>query len=106
MANQAWLKTIKRGDVLRSGTGTLRIVRHVTPRCVYFAIRHCSWTGRCYTIYFHNDLIQFNFKPTGKRVRLRKHIDKQIEQEIRRCTQKGKPVPPAQVKCCDVDGVP
>lgn len=65
-----WIPKIKKGDVLRSGTGILRVVRdvhhaHVGDHVrvsVTFTIRRCSWTQRCYTVYTGNDLVQMGYR--------------------------------------------
>lgn len=107
----AWIKAIKRGDVLKSGTGKLRVVRHVSHNeipgygirtSVVFAIQHCFWTHRCYTIYNGSDLVQMKYRPTKASVSLRKKIDKAIDAELFR---RGS-IKEAKLKCCDVDGVP
>lgn len=72
----AWFDTVKPGDVLRSGRGTLRVVRSVhrarhrhggVHLYLTFTIRHCSWTGRCYTVLTGPDLLTLGFTHTGKR---------------------------------------
>lgn len=109
MSNK-WISQIKVGDVLRSRSGLLRVVRNVNhlpvrgykkPRTsVSFSIQRCSWTHRCYTVYFGNDLIQFGFRPVNARVQLRKKIDKLIKREIQSdCNWKPK------IDCCDVRGI-
>jgi hypothetical protein len=99
------MKQIRVGDVLRSRGGLLRIVRAVehrgTKTVVTFSIKHCSWTGRCYTVYFHNDLKSMGYEPTGKRVRLRSQLDKLVRDEIVNHYRPGD----IRVKCCDVEGI-
>lgn len=65
MTDYTWCETVKKGDVLRSPAGLLRIVRDVhhfkpslrpsrnrVPKTIVtFTIQHCSWTSRCYTAY-------------------------------------------------------
>jgi len=112
MPNHSWIARIRKGDVLRAGSGLLRVVRHVshstvkwngpahTRTNVYFSIKHCSWTHRCYTVYTGNDLVQMGYRPTRARVKLRKKIDRIIEHDITnrdRFDQK--------LTCCDVESV-
>lgn len=114
MSQPAWIHRIQRGDILRSGSGVLRIVRYVSHSWiasgvsvphfrtnVAFTIRHCSWTHRCYTILTGNDLVQMGYQPTRGRVKLRKRIDRQIDWEI------SSNPSPAEIKltCCDVEGI-
>ena len=105
-----WIKRIKKGDVLRSGNGVLRVVRDVSHSKIshydvrttlVFSIRRCSWTGRCYTVYTGNDLVQMGYRPTRAKVKLTWKIDKAIEREITTNP------PPGQygLKCCDVENV-
>jgi hypothetical protein len=112
----SWIARIKKGDVLRSRSGVLRVVRGVTHSQVHyngpphirtnvvFAIKHCSWTGRPYTVYTGNDLVQMGYRPTSARVSLRKKIDRAIER-----TYHAAPdwfaKKPYEITCCDVSGV-
>ena len=101
-----WIKQVKVGDVLKSRSGLLRVVRYVNHHAggcrtwVSFTINHCSWTGRCYTMYEGNDLIQFGYRPVRVRMKLRKKIDKAILREIVD-VRGGKPT----LTCCDVEGI-
>lgn len=115
MSQPAWIHRIKRGDILRSGSGLLRVVRSVSHSLipvgcggtrkphfrttVIFTIQHCSWTGRCYTVYTGNDLVQIGYRPTRGRIRLNRKIDRRIEQEFREHPR----VP--GLSCCDVEGI-
>lgn len=103
-----WIKSIKVGDILVEKK-TPRIVRAVSHQpedpsiCktyVWFTIRRCSWTTRCYTVLTGNDLRQRNFRLAGKRVQLNKPIDAAIAMEF------GE-MKPAKIKlhCCDVEGI-
>lgn len=101
-----WMCDVVVGSVLARKNGAWRIVREVTRynngdlRSVTFAIRRCSWTHRCYTIYHYNDLIQMGFRmvPVKSR-RLRSRLDRKIHRAIHEpCTQKS-------LTCCDVEGV-
>jgi hypothetical protein len=98
-----WLKRVRVGDVLRTPTGTLRVVRQVSYRrgvisSCSFTIRHCSWTRACYTVKLRSEL--FGWQPTGKRVRLRKRIDRDIKHDL------DKPGRERKLTCCSVEGVP
>lgn len=123
-ARYAWVKTIRKGDVLKSGTGTLRAVREVKHNgaslgktSVMFSILHCSWTHRPHTTLTGTDLVQFGYRPTGARVRLNKKIDRLILDDARgrkeTVYRNGKvvtmhcPLLPGDTKihCCDVKGV-
>lgn len=103
----AWIKQIKAGDVLKSRSGALRVVRRVSHRgqslpktSVYFTIKRCSWTHRCYTVYNGNDLRIMGFQPVKARATLRKKIDRAIAIEFDRRDAKG-----AIMRCCDVVGI-
>lgn len=107
MRQWSWIKRIRKGDVLRSGSGALRIVRHVShhgpsiPKTsVYFAIQRCSWTTRCYTVYTGNDLRQMKYSPTNGRMPLKTNMDKMIEKQFSRDFAKD-----CELHCCDVIGV-
>jgi hypothetical protein len=98
-----WIKALKVGDVVRTPSGLLRIVRSANhgPQRSYFCftIKHCSWTTRCYTVYTSTDLKVMGWRPTGKRVRLRGHLDYEIEQNI------GLSLKDSTLNCCNVEGV-
>ncbi len=103
----AWIKRIQKGDILEARSGTLRIVRSVRhngpslPKTsVTFTIRHCSWTGRCYTVVNGNDLRQMRFRPVSARMPLRTKLDKLIEAEFGRPPGDGR-----MLDCCDVRGI-
>jgi hypothetical protein len=100
----AWIQHIRKGDVLASGS-TLRVVRsvHHTERhtYVFFTIKRCSWTRRCYTVLTQHDLKDRGFRATGKRVRLRSKMDREIEAEINEHRQSSDVV----LRCCDVEGI-
>ena len=113
-----WIHRIKKGDVLRSGSGRLRVVRDVSHNLVEnhlrtnvtFAIQHCSWTGRPYTTYTGQDLVQMKYSPTRAKVTLRKEIDKAIERVM--YARDGLSALPNygakklyEVTCCDVEGL-
>lgn len=123
--SHAWIKRIRKGDVLKTPNGVLRVVRDVThsgpaitKTNVTFAIRHCSWTGRPYTVLNGNDLRYFGYTPTKARVSLRKKIDRAIEhnfagrKELFQGKLKSYPVLPDfafphgfETTCCDVVGI-
>src|SRR5258708_25936939 len=99
-----WIWSIKPGDVLKSRAGTLRVVRRVSLSrgriFVYFTIRHCSWTHRCYTLLERNDLIQCGYTRVNARVSLRKRIDRAIEKEFD--VREPKEI---VLDCCKVKGI-
>lgn len=101
-----WMKDVVVGSVLARPHGSWRVVRAVHRyqngdlRSVTFAIRRCSWTHRCYTIYGYNDLRMLRFRMV--RVEPRKlltRIDRKIHAAIHEpCDRKS-------MTCCDVEGV-
>lgn len=106
-----WISKIRKGDILETPSRQQRIVRNVKHyqhnygahkgairTAVCFTIKHCSWTGRCYTVLSGTDLVQRGFRPTGKRKRLQSKIDKLIDLELDR---RGKP----ELGCCGVKGI-
>src|SRR5690349_6845034 len=107
MQSQKWLQKVKVGDIVRSGSGTERVVRHVSrwknTTCLTFSIIHCSWTKRCYTVYFSNDLKQMGYRPTGKRVELTSEMDKKIAKAIEKAdlSHRNGRAP----NCCSVHGI-
>lgn len=97
-----WYRKIRIGDVLRSGGGSLRVVRDVKhfadgKTFVHLVIKHCSWTGRCYTVLQGTDLNYMGYRRTGKRVRLRSKLDAKIAEACRSV--------PITLTCCDVEGL-
>ena len=105
----AWISRIKKGDVLRSKGGMLRIVRRVSHSdipsygirtSVYFAIQHCSWTGRPYTIYTGNDLVQMGYEPIRGRFPPRTQFDRTLERDF-----EAKKSDDCVLDCCSVKGV-
>lgn len=104
----AWIKTLAPGDVLRAPSGLLRIVRaarHSGPSLgktsVAFTIQHCSWTGRCYTVYTGSDLATMGYVKTGARAKLGKEFDRAVEHDMG-----GIGWQECKLKCCDVRGIP
>ncbi len=104
-----WISKIRKGDVLRSRTGMLRIVRHVSHQMVKhhglrtsvtFTIQRCSWTSRPHTVYTGNDLRQMGYQPVRGRFALRTKFDRTLEKDFdapnaAACT----------FKCCDMKGI-
>lgn len=109
MTDYSWILKIRKGDVLESGTGKLRVVRAVSKHkrvsiantYITFAIARCSWTHRPYTVYTGNDLRQMRYKPIGIRHRLRAAVDRDIEKSMKAESSSLCPV-----HCCDVVGLP
>ena len=102
-----WMRTLQVGDVLAREHGPWRIVRRVSRyddgdlRSVSFSIRRCSWTHRCYTVYWYNDLRMMGYRKIAvKRRRLTKRIDRQIAAAMNQDAWT-----PYILKCCDVEGV-
>jgi hypothetical protein len=103
------MRRIRVGDVMKTKSGDLRVVRYVSYRktswgervMVAFAIRNCSWTGGCDTFLTASELAGRGFRPTGHRVRLNRQIDKLIAAEVGKKTWR-----PRKIGCCDVKGVP
>jgi len=107
--NHAWISKIKKGDVLRSGTGMLRIVRRVSHSfikyygirtSVTFTIQACSWTGRPYTVLTGNDLVQMGYIPMRGRFALKTKFDRTLERDFSADTAAD-----CELTCCDVKGV-
>lgn len=103
----SWVDEVEVGDILRAPNGVLRVVRAVhrykKPRWpiktwVYFTIRRCSWTHRCYTLLCGTDLKARGYRPTGKKFKLNKRIDRKIEKEFGMFK--------AKLRCCDVEAIP
>lgn len=116
MPDNSWIARIKVGDVLKSGTGVLRVVRAVSHHKikysgpehirtnVTFAILTCSWTGRPYTVYTGNDLVQMGYRPTRAKVKLNKKIDRAIMRVFNAPPDYSKKKH-YEVTCCDVRGI-
>jgi hypothetical protein len=104
------MKIPQAGDILRAPNGVLRVVRHVSlcnnarAQCIerktwiFFTIRRCSWTRRCYTLYNIAELREMGYVHTGKRVA--KWADK-FQERIDRVIESGS----AELTCCDVEGI-
>lgn len=104
--DDTWIKKIQKGDILKAPNGVLRVVRRVDRlrdtvggTTVFFTIRRCSWTKACYTAMNGNVIAKYGYRPTGKRLPLRKMIDKAIESEIGRAGSER------EMTCCDVEGI-
>lgn len=103
--DRGWITRLKVGDVVRSGSGMLRVVRAVchsksayaTRSSVTFSIKACSWTHRCYTVLTCSDLLTLGYRPTRAKVSLRKKIDRAIQADFG--------VPRPRLSCCDVRDV-
>lgn len=101
-----WIRDVKAGDVLKAGSGRLRVVRKV--HCydkggyghysVAFAINRCSWTKRCYTWLNDNDLRQRKFSTTSVTMPMRTKLDRLIADEIENESR-------SVLTCCDVVGI-
>lgn len=64
---------------------------------ITFAIKRCSWTGRCYTILNRHDIKNYKLKPTGTRSRMRTLLDRKLNAAIISRSR--------NLDCCDVKGV-
>jgi hypothetical protein len=100
---------LKVGDVVQERNGAWRIVRAVTRQpsgklcAITLTIRHCSWTGRCYTVIMANDLRQRGFHPVRvRRRKLTSRFDRKIQRAIH--GNEDRRVKPYSVTCCDVEG--
>lgn len=106
------------GDVIEMPSGTLRIVRSVsrhsprsncgrlrrkpeeTTNC-YFAIRHCSWTHRPYTLYSVGEMNRTGWKPTCMKMPLDSEFDKKLLSDM----VPSKSLEELNFHCCDIAGV-
>jgi hypothetical protein len=102
-----WFAHLKVGDVLQRRRGPYRVVRSISRRNdgrlwgVSFAIRHCSWTKRPYTVYTASDLKVFGFRYVGVRLVLGSEIDRKLDDAIHH-NGAGRP---HGLTCCSVRGV-
>lgn len=85
-----WRDALRPGDILRTPSGDLRVVRTVSKKAsgflwgCTFVIRRRSWTNRPYTVVTRCDLQQRGFKPTGHRYTFKAGtIDAEIYREIK-----------------------
>lgn len=105
-----WMARLRIGDVLKSANGSYRVVREINRhpassrvcagwlRSVTFSIKHCSWTGKCYTVLTATDLKQRGFAPVGARVKLTKPIDT----AVLACIRGNDGANGKSLRCCDV----
>ena len=95
-----WSLTIQEGDVIRTKSGTLRVVRAVhrhpkasgkgsgkatvARRCFcFFAIKRCSWTGAGYTVYNVAEMVGMGWLPTTAKPRpLKVEIDLKLRHDF------------------------
>lgn len=100
-----WAKTLDRGDIVRTPTGTERVVREVHRHSesrvyVSFTILHCSWTTRPVTVYSMGELVRVGYTYAGRRIEIKNtRLNKSIDREV-----KCRPGPP-KLTCCDIKGV-
>lgn len=93
---------IKTGEIVRAKSGLLRVVRRVND-CggkiyVFFTIKHCSWTGRCYTLYSTNELHHMGYRRIYRLFKLGDELDIEIEAEFNDRDRR-------KLTCCDVEGL-
>ena len=99
-----WMAGLKVGDVIRSASGTLRVVRKVIRfkdgdlRAVYLSIRHCSWTRRPYTVLSYTDLRCLGFTKVGANYSMRTELDKRLAACIADHNRRD-------VTCCEVKDI-
>lgn len=99
-----WMANVKVGDVLRSASGTLRVVRDVHRykngelRSVTFSIRHCSWTRRPYTILGFSDLRLLGYTKVGANYSMKTELDRRLA----RCIDDHRH---RDVTCCEVRSI-
>ncbi len=98
-----WIKKLQKGDVIRSRSGALRVVRavdHFGPgicrTVVHLAIKRCSWTHRAYTVYNGNDLRQMGYRMVKANFELSSEIDRLMEREFSRPSGEK-----CVLTCCD-----
>lgn len=101
---QPWMLKVKVGDVLRSGRGTLRVVRSVCRfsngdlASVSFAIKHCSWTKRCLTAMSYHDLNYNGYTRTGINWKMKGPLDPEINAHAENHNLR-------KLTCCAVRGI-
>lgn len=102
-----WLDKIQEGDILLEQGRSERVVRNAhygkngKLYSVTFTIKHCSWTGRCYTVLIRADLKTRRFAPTGKKYKAKTELDTKIKEEVNNSYNP----PEIKLHCCDVKGV-
>ena len=110
---------IQEGDVVRTKSGDLRVVRavHRSPKATgkgargstaarrtfcYFAVKHCSWTGAGYTLYSVAEMIGMRWLPTTARPRKpTEEIDLKLKAD---CESRGTYA--RRVRRCEAVGLP
>lgn len=115
-----WAGEVQAGDVVRTHTGDLRVVRAVHRHCIdrsgkggwsktqarrtycYFAIKRCSWTHRPYTQYSIGEMVTMGWTPTdAKPSRLNAAIDHQLLADFEADARED-----LNLTCCAVRGLP
>jgi hypothetical protein len=100
------LRVPKVGDVYRAPSGRLRIVRAVHPSRepnrtrVFFAIAHCSWTHRCYTLYTLSELKTLGYTLTRAHYDVKDKFQKLFVEDVNNHELER------NFHCCDVVGIP
>ena len=101
-----WRDSIRVGDVLKGTGNSYRVVREAHYKqdgflsSVTFTIKHCSWTGACYTLLTRSDISVFGYTPTGAKSSLSTDMDATILKNIRRHSRGEE-----ALDCCDVKGI-
>ncbi len=113
-----WAAEVQEGDVVKTKSGDLRIVRavHRHPKATgkgsgkatkarrvwcFFAIKHCSWTGAGYTLYTIAEMVGMGWLPTSaKPRRMSAEIDVRLKSDFAR------PGKDRCVRCCEAVGLP
>lgn len=103
-----WMSRVVEGSVFKTPSGDLRVVRKVSRwnsklGCVTFAIRHCSWTGRAYTVVTASDLMTRGFRLLPVRVKaLDGPLDVRLSTAINGNEDRRTGY---SIRCCDVKGI-
>ena len=108
-----WVAAIRKGDVLKSPGGVLRVVRKVKHgrsdrrTHITFSILHCSWTRRPTTTYNAGELKALGYRPTAfKGYPLKSKLDKAIERELGGRDGSHRLLgADREIFCCDVKGI-
>lgn len=99
-----WMRSVKVGDVLVNANGTYRVVRSASffPNgnlsTVTFVIKHCSWTGRPYTVMNFTALRQQGYRPAHARSKMNGPLDPQIARVVVDHRDRS-------LTCCAVKGI-
>ncbi len=114
-----WSAEIQEGDVVRTKSGDLRVVRavHRHPKATgkgsygatqarrtycFFAIKHCSWTGAGYTLYNVAEMVGMGWLPTtAKPQKLTAEIDLKLRADFEARDSRSR-----CVRCCEAVGLP